>query len=64
MEAHSGSCEDHLTKRILEMIDRHMREHPESVRPLSPDLLRRVDELVGHLEVDPDEDLGDGAVLP
>lgn len=48
----------------LDLIDHDMRENPSHVRPLSADLLRRADDLVGHITVDLDEDLGDEVSLP
>jgi antitoxin PrlF len=56
--------DDPVLEAFLAFIDRDMREHPERIRPLSPDLLARVDELVGHIDVDMDEDLGDYVSLP
>jgi antitoxin PrlF len=43
----------------LAFMEREMAAHPERIRPLSARLLAEADELVGHIHVDPDEDLGD-----
>lgn len=56
--------DDPVLAAFLDLIDRDMREHPERIRPLSADLIARAEELVGDIEVDLDEDLGDDVVLP
>lgn len=56
--------EDPVLDAFLAFLEQDMRDHPEHIHPLSEDLLARADELVGHIEVDMDEDLGDDVSFP
>lgn len=56
--------EDPVLGAFLAFIEQDMASHPERIRPLSEDLVARAEDLVGHLEVDLDEDLGDDVELP
>jgi antitoxin PrlF len=50
---------DPVLGAYLAFIERDMQAHPERIQALPADLIARAQELVGHLEVDLDEDLGD-----
>jgi hypothetical protein len=58
-----GESEDPVVLAYLAFMEEQMARHPELIQPLDA-LLARADELVGHVEVDLDEDLGEGAYLP
>lgn len=51
--------DDPVLAAYLAFLERDMMAHPEHIRPLSPDLLARARALVGDMEVDMNEDLGD-----
>ena len=51
--------DDPVLGAYLSFLEREMQAHPGRIRPLSADSLARARTLVGHLDVDPDEDLGD-----
>ncbi len=51
--------DDPVLEAYLAFLERDMAAHPEQIRPLSADGLTRARRLVGHIEVDLDEDLGD-----
>jgi hypothetical protein len=55
---------DPILDAYLAFIEREMEAHPENIKPLSESLRAEVEELTGGVEVDLDEDLGDGAYLP
>lgn len=55
--------DDPVLAAYLSFIARDMAANPQRIQPLSADLLARAQALVGHLEVDPDEDLGDDVTL-
>ncbi len=55
--------EDPVLGAYLAFVARDMEAHPERIQPFSADSLARAHALVGHLEVDPDEDLGDDITL-
>jgi hypothetical protein len=59
----AASEDDPVLGAYLAFLARDMAAHPERIQPLSADSLARAHELVGHLEVDLDEDLGDDASL-
>jgi hypothetical protein len=52
--------EDPVINAFLSFIAKDM---PESITELDADLLKQMDTLVGHIEVDPNEDLGDESLL-
>jgi antitoxin PrlF len=58
-----ASEEDPVLRAYLAFLARDMEAHPERIQPLSADSLARAHALVGHLEVDPNEDLGDDITL-
>lgn len=53
--------DDPVLGAFLAFLEREMQAHPEDIRALSPESLARAEALVGHLVVDPEEDLGDSA---
>jgi antitoxin PrlF len=55
--------DDPILGAYLAFVERDMAAHPERIQPLSADLLARAHELVGHIEVDLNEDLGDDVTL-
>jgi antitoxin PrlF len=55
--------DDPILGAYLAFLEAEIAAHPERMRPLSPGSLERARELVGHLYVDPNEDLGDGASI-
>ncbi len=55
--------DDPVLGAYLAFLERDMTAHPERIRPLSADLLARARALVGDVEVDLDEDLGDDLAL-
>ena len=59
----SVSEEDPVLGAYLAFVARDMELNPGRTQPLSADSLERARALVGHLEVDPDEDLGDDVTL-
>jgi hypothetical protein len=58
-----GAGEDPVLDAYLEFLQEQMKLHPESIQGLSADSLERARELVGNIEVDPDEDLGDDVAI-
>jgi antitoxin PrlF len=54
-----ASEEDAVIGAYLAFLEREMEKRPELIQPLSADSLAEAKELVGDLQVDPDEDLGD-----
>lgn len=61
--AEGGAGEDPVMDAYLEFLQEQMQLHPEMIQGLSADSLQRARDLVGHIEVDPDEDLGDDAKI-
>lgn len=59
----TAADEDPVLGAYLAFVARDMELNPERIQPLSADSLARARALVGHLEVDPDEDLGDDLTL-
>lgn len=55
--------DDPVLSAYLSFLQRELRAHPERIQPLSADSLARARALVGHIEVDPDEELGDGLTI-
>lgn len=56
--------EDPVVLAYLAFLEQQMSRHPELIQPLDARLLAEIDELVGDIEVDLDEDLGPDAYLP
>lgn len=52
--------EDPVISAFLSFIAKDMPQH---ITELDPELMNRVNTLVGHIEVDPNEDLGDESLL-
>lgn len=59
MEPRSSERARRPKPTYLAFLEQEMAKHPEMIQPLSPELLVRAEALVGDLEVDLDEDLGD-----
>jgi len=55
--------DDPMIASFLAFLNRDMLAHPESIKPLDENLLRRIASLVEGVEVDMDEDLGDESLL-
>lgn len=55
----ADEADDPVLGAYLAFVSRELAEHPERIQPLSADSLARARALVGHIQVDPDEDLGD-----
>ena len=49
--------EDPALAPLLQMLDGHISAHPEQLQPMTPDLVARLEELVGAADVDPDAPL-------
>jgi antitoxin PrlF len=62
--AQADDDEDPVMLAFLAFLEKEMIRHPELIQPLDENLLARIDKLVGHIEVDLDEDLGEDAWLP
>jgi antitoxin PrlF len=62
-EAPAAQEEDPVLGAYLAFLERDMAAHPERIQPLSAELLARAHALVGHIEVDLNEDLGDDVTL-
>ena len=56
--------DDPVLNAYLTLIERDMLEHPERIQPLDPSLLARIESLVGGMEIDLHENLGDEIELP
>lgn len=56
--------EDPVVLAYLAFLEQQMARHPELIQPLDPRLMAEIDELVGGIEVDLDEDLGPDAFFP
>jgi hypothetical protein len=48
---------------FLSFLAGDMARSPQQIKPLDPALVERIDELVGHLSVNPHEDLGDDSLV-
>lgn len=59
----SRTDEDPVVLAYLAFLEEQMARHPELIQPMDA-LLARSEDLVGHIEVDLDEDLGEDAYLP
>lgn len=55
--------EDPVLDAYLEFLQEQMQLHAEMIQGLSADSLQRARELVGHIEADPDENLGDDVTI-
>jgi antitoxin PrlF len=54
---------DPVLEAFLAFLAKDMEDHPEQIKPLSADLMERIERLTQGITVDPDEDLGDEALL-
>ncbi|HXK01842.1 MAG TPA: type II toxin-antitoxin system PrlF family antitoxin [Verrucomicrobiae bacterium] len=55
--------EDPMLVPFLSLLAQDIAQSPRSIRPLDQGLADRIQGLVGHLEVNPDEDLGDDNLI-
>jgi hypothetical protein len=55
--------EDPILRPFLSFLAQDIASSPQNIRPLSRSLADRMDRAVGHLKVDPDEDLGEAPLL-
>lgn len=55
--------EDPVMEAFLSFLAADMAASPQRIKPLDPALVRRIDALVGHLPVNPHEDLGDEPLI-
>lgn len=62
-DADETQDDDPVLGAYLAFIGADMAAHPERIQPLSANSVALARALVGDLEVDPDEDLGDDATL-
>jgi antitoxin PrlF len=62
--APEGDEEDPVMLAFLAFMEKEMVRRPELIQPLDAQLIADMDELVGDIEVDLDEDLGEDACLP
>jgi hypothetical protein len=60
-DAAGEAGEDPVLDAYLEFLKEQMQLHADMIQGLSADSLRRAQDLVGHIKVDPEEDLGDDA---
>jgi antitoxin PrlF len=54
---------DPVLEAFLAFLAKDMEDHPEQIKPLSADLMERIERLTQGMTVDPDEDLGDEALI-
>lgn len=55
--------DDPVMASFLAFIAQDMENHPETIKPFSSALMGRIERLTKGISVDPDEDLGDKALL-
>jgi len=55
--------EDPVMEAFLSFLAADMAAAPQQIKPLDRALMKRIDTLVGHLRVDPNEDLGDESLV-
>jgi hypothetical protein len=55
--------EDPMLAPFLNLLAQDIAQSPRSIRPLDRGLADRIQGLVGHLDIDPDEDLGDDDLI-
>ncbi len=54
---------DPVIEAFLSFLAEDMAKSPQQIRPLSQAVAERIDKLVGHLPVNPHEDLGDESLI-
>ena len=62
-ETSSPEETDPVMASFLAFLAQDMEKHPEKIKPLSADLVGRIERLTKGISVDPDEDLGVQALL-
>jgi len=55
--------EDPVLSSFMSFLAADMQRSPEQIRPLDPELVRRARDLVSDVELSPDENLGDQALI-
>jgi len=55
--------EDPVIEAFLSFLAEDMTRSPQQIKPLDAALMSRIDALVGHLPVNPTEDLGDKSLI-
>jgi hypothetical protein len=55
--------EDPILRPFLSFLAQDIASSPQNIRPLSRALADRIERAVGHVKVDPDEDLGETSLL-
>ncbi|WOG26579.1 type II toxin-antitoxin system PrlF family antitoxin [Endozoicomonas sp. 8E] len=50
---------DPVVAGFLDFLERDMKNHPRTLKPLSPELARNLNDLVGEIDIDLDEPLGE-----
>jgi hypothetical protein len=59
----ASSNSNPVIESFLSFLAEDIVRFPEQIKPLDPTLSARIDALVGHLPIDPHEDLGDEPLL-
>jgi antitoxin PrlF len=54
---------DPVLEAFLAFLAKDMEDHPEQIKPLSADLMERIERLTQGITVNPDEDLGDEVLI-
>lgn len=62
-ELETSEKADPVMESFLAFLSQDMMNHPEKIRPLDEKLTKRIDRLTKGMVVDPDESLGDSAIL-
>ncbi len=61
--AKAATAEDPVVASFLSFLAADMTRHPNRLVPLDRKLVREMKRLVGHIKTDPNEDLGDEAMI-
>jgi antitoxin PrlF len=56
-------ADDPVMEAFMSFLAADMATRPQQIKPLDRGLAERIDSLVGHVPVDPDEDLGDDRLV-
>jgi antitoxin PrlF len=62
-EPHVYEREDPVLAAFLAFLAQDMKENPQSIRPLDPELFAKIDRLTRGVRTSPDEDLGDEPLI-
>ncbi len=58
-----GKDGDPVIEAFLSFLAADMVGSPQQIKPLDPTLVKRIDKLVGHMPVDPHQELGDEPLI-